>query len=547
MSSNPLRHRGIRLALGEQGGVMFAPWVRVCRAMKSGYLDSSSKFAPASKSPIFWGTRTQAAKPAGDACAQGEGSELCCAVRLCRVRSTHRRAFALKRRSAARNFGLSNCPDQMEVDTTDTLSTQHLPLSCTAQSLAVNRAANEEIEGASLKTYAGESNTTARDDSRKNSMILRVLMVEDDPADVELVLLTLKRDGFDVSCDVAQTVEEFTLRIQTMGYDIVLVDYNLTEWRGTEAMDILRRENLDVPLIVVTGYLSQEKAMDCIKQGATDCVLKDHLARLPASVRRALEEKGLRDQRRQFEMDLANKVVELARSNAELEQFAYLASHDLQEPLRMIANYTQLLAERYRGQLDEQADKYIAYSVDGAVRMQALIQDLLKFARVGKAEIEPRSTACDKVVEQALENLQVAVRESGAVVHWNGLPVVMADPSQLTQVFQNLIANAIKFHGSATPLVQISAEKKGQEWVLAVSDNGIGIPPESWQDIFVIFRRLHTRAQYAGNGIGLAICKKIIERHGGRLWLEGQTEPGSCFKFTLSSGPSSKAIQGAQA
>ncbi len=370
-------------------------------------------------------------------------------------------------------------------------------------------------------------------DSGKTGTRLRVLLVEDNAADVELALLTLRKNGFEVSGDVAQTAEEFTSRIQTANYDLILADYNLPQWRGTEALEILCRENLDVPLIVVTGYLGEEKAVDYIKQGATDCVLKDHLARLPTSVRRALEEKRLRDQRRRSEEELAHKVAELARSNAELEQFAYVASHDLQEPLRMIANYTQLLAERYRGKLDEQADKYIRYSVDGAVRMQALIQDLLKFSRVGRAEIELRTTECRAVVEQALKNLQAAVQESGAVVNWNGLPVVMADPSQLTQVFQNLIANAIKFHGTESPVIQIDAEKNEHEWVFAVSDNGIGIPAESWQDIFAIFRRLHTRDEYAGNGIGLSICRKIIERHGGKIWIEAQATPGCRFKFTL--------------
>ncbi len=367
---------------------------------------------------------------------------------------------------------------------------------------------------------------------------MRLLLVEDNPADVELVLLALRKDGFDVSNDVVQTAEEFTLRIQATAYDLILADYNLPQWSGMEALALLRRENLDVPLIVVTGYLGEEKAVECIKRGATDCVLKDHLARLPTSVRRALEEKRLRKQRHQSE-------EELARSNAELQQFAYVASHDLQEPLRMIATYTQLLAERYRGRLDEQADKYIAYSVDGATRMQALIQDLLRFSRVGKAEIEPRATDCRAVVEQALENLQAAVLESGAAVNWNGLPVVMADPGQLTQVFQNLIANAIKFHGAETPVIQIDSEQKEHNWVLSVSDNGIGIPPENWQDIFVIFRRLHTRSEYPGNGIGLSICKKIIERHGGKIWIEAQAKPGCHFKFTLPSETSSWTTQGA--
>jgi signal transduction histidine kinase len=376
---------------------------------------------------------------------------------------------------------------------------------------------------------------------------LKVLIVEDDAADIELELLILRKDGFEVSAEVAQTVEEFTTKIRTNSYDLILADYNLPQWKGTAALDVLFRENLDVPLIIVTGYLNQEKAMECIKQGATDCILKDHIARLPSSIRRALKEKQLRDQRRKFENDLASKVVELARSNAELEQFAYVASHDLQEPLRMVANYTQLLADRYRGRLDEQADKYIDYAVDGAIRMQALIQDLLKLSRVGKAQIETRVTESSTIVERALAYLQIAIKESGAIVIWNDLPEVMADASQLTQVFQNLIANAIKFHGVETPVIQIRAEENNNQWIFTVSDNGIGIPPENWQEIFVVFRRLHMRTEYPGNGIGLAICRKIIERHGGRLWIEAQAKPGSCFKFTLPAKRLAKAAQATQA
>jgi two-component system, chemotaxis family, sensor kinase Cph1 len=245
-------------------------------------------------------------------------------------------------------------------------------------------------------------------------------------------------------------------------------------------------------------------------------------------------------------LELSRRDEELVRSNAELEQFAYVASHDLQEPLRMVANYTQLLAERYHGKLDEQADKYIAYSVDGTVRMQSLIQDLLKLSRIGKAEFETQTIDCRTIVEQAVKNLQSAVEVSGAVVNWNGLPVITVNPSQFTQVFQNLIANAIKFHGAETPVIRIDAAKRDHEWLFAVSDNGIGIPAENREDIFVIFRRLHTRMEYAGNGIGLSICKKIIERHGGNLWIEAQTMPGSCFKFTLPSEPSPQTMPGAQ-
>ena len=252
-------------------------------------------------------------------------------------------------------------------------------------------------------------------------------------------------------------------------------------------------------------------------------------------------------EREKAEKRLFEKMQELARSNAELEQFAYVASHDLQEPLRMVANYTQLLAQRYRGQLDEQADKYVAYAVDGAVRMQALIQDLLTYSRVASGGFEAGAAECHQMVGQAVKNLQAAVEESGAVIHSHDLPVVMAEPSQLTQVFQNLIANAIKFRGAEKPVIQIGAERLDHQWVLSVSDNGIGIPQENWQDIFVIFRRLHTHTEYPGNGIGLSICKKIIERHGGKIWIEAQSTPGCCFKFTLPAESGPQANKKAQA
>jgi light-regulated signal transduction histidine kinase (bacteriophytochrome) len=171
--------------------------------------------------------------------------------------------------------------------------------------------------------------------------------------------------------------------------------------------------------------------------------------------------------------------------------------------------------------------------VDGALRMQTLIQDLLKLSLVGTPQIESKNTECRALLEQVVNNLRAMLEESGAVVNWDGLPMFMAVPSQLAQVFQNLIANAIKFHGAEAPAIQVRSEKTDHEWVLTVSDNGIGIPAENWLEIFAVFRRLHTRAEYAGNGIGLSICKKIVERHGGRIWIEAQGMPGSCFKFTL--------------
>jgi light-regulated signal transduction histidine kinase (bacteriophytochrome) len=300
-----------------------------------------------------------------------------------------------------------------------------------------------------------------------------------------------------------------------------------------EALEVLRRAGLDIPLILVSGALGDVTAVECIKRGATDYVLKDGLARLPEAVRRALQERHLLRLRRQAEEDLARKVEELARSNAELEQFAYIASHDLQEPLRMVATYTQLLAERYRGRLDENADKFIGYACEGALRMQALVQDLLAFSRVGRSGGACGCVNCNAALAEVLQSLGPAMKESGAVVTHGALPVVWADRSQVTQVFQNLIGNAIKFRGKEAPAISVQAEEVGRQWLFSVSDNGIGIAPEYAENIFVVFQRLHTRTEYAGNGIGLAICKKIIERHGGRIWVEAQAGRGSIFKFTM--------------
>jgi light-regulated signal transduction histidine kinase (bacteriophytochrome) len=225
--------------------------------------------------------------------------------------------------------------------------------------------------------------------------------------------------------------------------------------------------------------------------------------------------------------------VELKRSNAELEQFAYVASHDLQEPLRMVASYTQLLAQRYENQLDEKAQKYIYYAVDGATRMQQLINDLLLYSRVNTRGKTLGLVDTHALLGEALLNLSVAIQESHSLVSSADLPSVYADAGQLRQVFQNLIANAIKFCKSDAPLVHISASDLGGEWRFAVQDNGIGIEAQYAERIFVIFQRLHTRQEYAGTGIGLAVCKRIVERHGGRIWFESEPGQGSIFYFTL--------------
>lgn len=237
---------------------------------------------------------------------------------------------------------------------------------------------------------------------------------------------------------------------------------------------------------------------------------------------------------KQTQEALVSRTDELARSNRELEQFAYVASHDLQEPLRMVASYTQLLARRYKDNLDEDANEFIHYAVDGAMRMQALINDLLMISRVGTRGKPLQPCESGLSLEHALINLRMAIEESGAGITHDPMPRVMADVSQLTQLLQNLIGNAIKFHSGEQPRIHIGAQQRGDEWVISVKDNGIGIAPEFFERIFVIFQRLHGKQEYPGTGIGLAVCKKIVERHGGEIWVESEPGQGATFLFTLS-------------
>ena len=234
--------------------------------------------------------------------------------------------------------------------------------------------------------------------------------------------------------------------------------------------------------------------------------------------------------------ELARYAEELARSNEELERFAYVASHDLQEPLRMVASYTQLLARRYGGRLDADADEFIGYAVDGVNRMRELIDDLLTYSRVGREGRQRGPVDLDKVFAQTLSNLQVVLKESQGEVTRDGLPTVNGDEPQLIQLFQNLIGNALKFRGTESPRVHVGVEKGHDGWTLSVSDNGIGFDLVHQERAFTVFQRLHNRQDYPGTGIGLAIARKVVERHGGRIWAESEPGKGSTFRFTLREG-----------
>jgi signal transduction histidine kinase len=259
-------------------------------------------------------------------------------------------------------------------------------------------------------------------------------------------------------------------------------------------------------------------------------ILATAVSRMVKSLRSLAEkERGLRVDVAEYKRVQA----ELQRSNAELEQFAYVASHDLQEPLRMVGSYTGLLKRRYQGKLDRDADEFIAYAIDGVTRMQGLINDLLIYSRAGRGDRPLEELDSGQALGRALDNLQTAIADKQALVSQGTMPRVMANTVQLTQLFQNLIANALKFCKDRRPEIRIAAERAGPEWVFSVHDNGIGIDPQYGDRIFLIFQRLHKREEYPGTGIGLAICKKIVEQQGGRIWVESEPGKGSTFKFTL--------------
>lgn len=238
-------------------------------------------------------------------------------------------------------------------------------------------------------------------------------------------------------------------------------------------------------------------------------------------------------ERKKIEKQMAIKKQQLVRSNAELQQFAYVASHDLQEPLRMIASYVQLLARRYKGKLDSDADEFIDFAVDGSKRMQMLINDLLTYSRLGTRSKPYELVNCNDLLINIIAHLKLSIEESGAIITHDPLPNILADRLQLEQLFQNLLSNAIKFHGNDLPRIHVNVTNSDVEWIFSVSDNGIGIDPEFFERIFVIFQRLHGKAEYPGTGIGLAICKKIVEHYGGRIWVASQPGKGTTFYFTI--------------
>lgn len=491
---------------------------------------------------------------------------------------------------------------------------------------------------------------------------VRILLIEDNEDDAELLKLRLKKSGLNTYTETVMDGQAMSAALDKQSWDAIISDFQLPAFNALAALDIVKKRNLDIPFIIVSGTIGEETAVAAMKAGAHDYVMKGNLTRLIPALDREIRESEIRRRRRDSEQRLERQEVllrsvvdiipvslgvinkegevimsnqafkriwgdvqdmkeerlaslkgwwtdtgkqiepddwiilkalkngetildkvidivsadgtrrtimnsaipvfnedktvssvivvnqditklmqdeeklrktltELERSNRELEQFAYVASHDLQEPLRMVVSFTQLLSKRYHDKLDSNAEEYIGFAVEGAKRMQSIIRDLLEFSRTSGSK--PEIVNCNTALDKALKELEPEVKKSCAVIRKENLPVVNASESQIVQLFQNLISNSIKFRGSKTPEIDIACSSESGQWRFMIRDNGIGIDPQFSERIFSIFQRLHDRSQYPGTGIGLALSKKIVENFGGRIWVESQLGSGSVFYFTI--------------
>lgn len=394
---------------------------------------------------------------------------------------------------------------------------------------------------------------------------LKILVVEDNEDDALLIIETLRDAGWQPVWRRVETAQDMREALGREKWDLVTADYNMPELTASGALRVLQKSGRDIPCIVISGSIGEEQAVALMREGADDFFLKDKLARLPAAVERERKEAENRrekcvaeEQVRQQATELAAKNEELARkneeleaanreldlraqqlyrSNVDLERFAYVASHDLSEPLRSVASYSQMLIRRYeQGRLGEaEAREFIGYIRNGIHRMQQLLHGLLTYSKVmhdPDRQFAPVDTR--EVIEEVISSLRQAVAETGAAITCGPLPTVTADRTQLLQIFQNLLANSLKYHRRGVPPeVRITAEERVDEVVFAVEDNGIGIDPAYWERIFIIFKRLHHEHDYPGTGVGLALAKRLVERHGGRIWVESKPGAGSTFRFSL--------------
>ncbi len=375
---------------------------------------------------------------------------------------------------------------------------------------------------------------------------VRILMLEDSPLDVELALNVLHVAGIQHEFEGAQDQKDFREKLQAGCPDLIIADFAVPGFDGYAALTMAQEHCPDVPFLFLSGAIGEEVATESLKRGATDFVLKQKLERLPPAVRRALREARQHLERKQAEEELTRKARELTVLNDDLQQFAYAASHDLQEPLRTIALFSKLLSTRYKSSLDGQGEEYLGYIEAAARHMSSLLENLLIYARIPAQDRNGEQVDLSELVDGTLFLFQATLKETKGKVTRGELPTVACNSAQLELVFQNLISNALKYRASSPPNVRIDAVEDGDKWLISVKDNGIGFDQTYADQVFGLFKRLNNR-DFPGTGLGLAICKRIVEMYGGRIWAESKPGCGSTFSFSLPSRARSLAERGERA
>lgn len=382
--------------------------------------------------------------------------------------------------------------------------------------------------------YSRGSQTMSKNSS--HTLKGNILVVDDQPDNLRILSFMLREEGYQVR--KALNGQMALTACQTLLPDVILLDIMMPDMDGYEVCQRLKASDktCEVPVIFISALDDVVDKVKAFSVGGVDYITKPfQVEEVLARVANQLTIQQLYRQLTEQNTQLQKLNEELKRSNDELEQFAYIASHDLQSPLQAIVGYARIIEATYENHLDTDAKQYIANIVNAGWRMTQLIEDLLDYSRVGTCTEEFKPTDCKTVLEEVLANLDEEICASGASISYSDLPTVMGSSTQLMQVFQNLISNSIKFcRPEVPPQVEITAKaKKNDEWIVAVRDNGIGIETQHFERIFEVFQRLHSYKKYPGNGIGMSICKKIVERHGGRIWVESQPGVGTTFYFTI--------------
>ncbi|ACA98305.1 MULTISPECIES: ATP-binding protein [Cyanophyceae] len=375
---------------------------------------------------------------------------------------------------------------------------------------------------------------------------LHILLIEDNLAEAEL-LGDLLADIEMVQCDIVHFahLEKAIACLEDQTFDVILLDLSLPDSQGLSSLPMLMGIAPDVPIVVLTNTNDAELALEAVHQGAQDYLIKKNIAfdqeTLLRSILYAIERKRnqqalkLANERLRQEMKAREAMqIKLEQSNQELEQFAYIASHDLKQPLASIYSWSQLLQVRYGNCLDEKGSSYLNAIQDSVRQMTQLIEDLLTYSRVDRVENTAVDVDCNLIVHQVCNRLSSAIAQQSAKLTIDSLPTIQGNPLQISQIFQNLIENALKYcREEVPPQIRISAVQNDNHWVFSCHDNGIGIEADYFEQIFYAFKRLHSQSQYSGTGIGLAVCKKIVRRYGGEIWLTSTFGEGSTFYFSF--------------